>query len=81
MGNAQAILVKARAVLRSAGHSNGEHGREYQDWHIEIHGGLSFVSIWTSAGMVFLSLSDIPIFFRPGPWVQYVDLLFQRHGR
>lgn len=78
MANPQAVLVKTRSVLRAAGHSDGEHGREYKDWHIEIHGGLSHVSIWTSTGMVFLSLSEIVVFHRPGPWEQYLDLLFQK---
>ncbi len=81
MSNAQADLVKARAVLRILGHSNGEHGREYQDWHLEVRGGLSYISIWTSAGMVFLSMSDIPVYFVPGPWEQYLDHLFQRKAR
>jgi hypothetical protein len=80
MANSRAVLVKTRAVLRAAGHSDGEHGREYKDWHIEIHGGLSYLSIWTSAGMVFLSLSDIVVFHRPGPWEQYLDLLFQKRA-
>lgn len=81
MANPQAVLVKARSVLRSAGHSDGEHGREYKDWHIEIHGGLAYISIWTSAGMVFLSLSDIVVFHRQGPWEQYLDVLFQKRVR
>lgn len=80
MANSGAVLVKARSVLRTAGHSDGEHGREYKDWHIDIRGGLAFVSIWTSAGMVFLSLSDVVVFHRPGPWEQYLDLLFQKRA-
>lgn len=78
MANSQAVLVKSRAVLHALGHSDGDRGREYKDWHIEIRGGLAFVSVWTSAGMVFLALSDTVVFHRVGPWEQYLDLLFQK---
>ena len=78
--NAAAVQVKAKAVLRGRGY-NGDSVREYCDWHIEIRAGLSYVSVWTSAGMVFLSMSDIPVYYRPGSWEQYLDLLFQRTRR
>lgn len=78
MGNAHATYVKARSVLRRLGHAEGEHGREYKDWHIEIRSGLAYLSVWSSAGIVFLSLKDVPVYYRPGPWEQYVDQLFQR---
>lgn len=78
MGNASAIHVKARAVLRQLGHSEGEPYREYADWHIEVRGGSNYLSVWHSAQMVFLSLANVPVFYRPGPWEQYLDLLFRR---
>jgi len=76
----QATMVKARAVLRSKGHATAEALREYKDWHIEIKSGSAYVSVWSSAGMVFLALSDMPVYYKPGPWEQYLDLLFQRTG-
>jgi hypothetical protein len=78
VGNAQALHVKAKAVLRQLGHSEGEPHREYKDWHIDVRAGLSYVSIWWSARMVFLSLNGIPVYYRAGPWEQYLDLLFHR---
>lgn len=78
VGSAQAVHVKARSVLRQLGHSEGEAHREYKDWHIELRSGLAYVSVWTSSGMVFLSLNGTPVFHRPGPWEQYLDRLFQR---
>lgn len=78
MGNPRSAHVKARAVLKQLGYSNGEAHREYKDWHIEIKSGLASLSVWSSAGMVFLSLNAIPVFHRPGPWEQYLDYLFHR---
>jgi hypothetical protein len=75
---AQAVTVKARAILRDRGHSDGETAREYADWHIDIRSGASFISVWTSGGMVFLALSGVPVFYKPGPWEQYLDRLFHR---
>jgi hypothetical protein len=78
VGNPQAVHVKARAVLRHYGHSEADHNREYADWHIEIRSGSHFISIWYSATMVYLSLANVPVFYRPGPWEQYLDRLFSR---
>lgn len=78
VGNPQAVFIKARSILKQAGHNDGEMYREYRDWHIEIHGSSSFVSVWTSTGMVFMALARLPIYYRPGPWEQYLDRLFQR---
>ena len=78
MGNPQAVQVKARSILRALGHSEGETHREYKDWHIELRSGLAYISVWSSAGIVFLSLNGTPVFHRPGPWEQYLELLFQR---
>lgn len=78
MGNPRAVQVKARAVLRQLGHTESEPYREYKDWHIEIRSGLNYVSVWTSAGLVFLSMGGVPVHYKPGPWEQYLDRLFQR---
>lgn len=78
MGNSRAVQVKARAVLRHLGHSDGEPPREYSDWHIVVRGGTSYLSVWASAEMVFMSVANVPIYYRPGPWEQYLDRLFQR---
>jgi hypothetical protein len=78
VSNPKAVHIKARSVVRQLGYSESDTGREYRDWHIEVRSGLSFVSVWTSAGMVFLSLANIPVYYRPGPWEQYLDLLFRR---
>jgi hypothetical protein len=73
-----ATYVKARSILRQLGYSERDAHREYKDWHIEIRSGLAYVSVWTSRGMVFLSLGSTPVFYRPGPWEQYLDRLFHR---
>jgi hypothetical protein len=80
VSNALAVQVKAKAVLRGLGHQDGDAYREYKDWHIEIRGGLNYVSVWSSAGMVFLAMASVPVFYRPGPWEQYLDRLFLRSG-
>ena len=78
MTNPRAVHVKARAVLRHFGHSDGEGRREYKDWHVDIRGGAGFVTVWHSARMVFLSMANVPVFYVPGPWEEYLEKLFQR---
>jgi hypothetical protein len=78
VGNQQAVHVKAKSVLVRFGHSEGDTKREYTDWHIEIRGGLAYVSVWWSAQMVFLSMTNVPVFYQPGPWEQHLDRLFHR---
>lgn len=78
VSNARSAHVKAKAVLRDLGHTDTDVVREYKDWHIEIRSGVNFISVWSSAGMVFLSLASVPVFYLPGPWEQYLDRLFQR---
>ncbi|HEX6508726.1 MAG TPA: hypothetical protein VF221_13945 [Chloroflexota bacterium] len=65
-------------MARHLGYPDGELHREYKDWHIEVRSGSAFVSVWSSAGMVFLSMNNVPVFYRPGPWEQYLDRLFHR---
>ncbi|HLJ65969.1 MAG TPA: hypothetical protein VKX16_01250 [Chloroflexota bacterium] len=81
MASARSVQVKAKAILRQLGHSDGEPHREYKDWHIEIRGGTAFVTVWSSARMVFLSMADVPVFYVPGPWEQYLERLFQKTSR
>jgi hypothetical protein len=78
VANPRAVHVKARAVLRRLGHPDDNGHREYKDWHLEIRGGVAYVTIWHSGRMVFLSLSNAPVFHVPGSWEQYLDRLFQR---
>ncbi|HCG01530.1 MAG TPA: hypothetical protein DEV93_13410 [Chloroflexi bacterium] len=78
MANPKSIQVKARKVVRELGWSEGEPAREYKDWHIEIRQGTSYVSVWNSSGMVFLSMAGTPVFYRSGAWEQYLERLFQR---
>jgi hypothetical protein len=74
----KAVHIKARAVLRERGHAEGETSREYTDWHIVIRGGANFISVWWSGAIVFLSMAGVPVYYRPGPWEQYLDRLFHR---
>jgi len=78
VSNANALLVKARAVARRLGHSDSEAQREYQDWHLTVRMGMSYVSVWNSSGIVFLSIAGTPVYHRAGPWEQYLELLFRR---
>ena len=65
-------------MVRRLGHTDGDTCREYKDWHIEIRSGLAYVTVWSSSSMVFLSLANTAVFYRPGPWEQYLDRLFHR---
>lgn len=79
MGKPEAVHVKARAVIRRLGRADDvDLYREYADWHIEIRAGMSFISVWSSGGMVFMSLLNRPIYYHPGPWEDYLDRLFQK---
>lgn len=66
--------------MRHLGHADVEALREYEDWHIAIRGGARHISIWASSTMVFLSLANVPVFYQPGPWEEYLERLFQRAG-
>lgn len=76
MGRADAVHIKARAVLRDRGHPDGDGQREYKDWHIEIRSGARYTSVWSSGRMVFLSMANIPVFYQGGQWEAYLDRLF-----
>lgn len=81
MTDPRSLLVKARAVVRHLGHSDGEPYREYKDWHIEVRAGSLYVSVWASAEIVFLAMAGKPVYYRAGPWEEYLDRLFQRTPR
>lgn len=78
MTRPDAVLRKARAVLRERGHNETDTVREYKDWLIEIRGGGYYVSVWYSGEMVFLALAGVPVYHRPAPWEQYLDRLYHR---
>jgi hypothetical protein len=78
MGDQRALQVKARAVLRQLGHSEGDPLREYKDWHIDVRSGASYLSIWHSGCIVFLSMANVPVYYQPGEWETYLERLFQR---
>jgi hypothetical protein len=80
VSNPRATLIKAKAVARTLGRSDGDPYREYRDWHIDVRAGASYVSVWASGKMVFLSMAGVPVYFEPGPWEQYLDRLFHRSG-
>ena len=80
MGNPRAVYVKARAVVRQLGHSDGDPYREYKDWHMDIRAGTAYISIWASGAMVFLSMAGIPVFYQSGDWEDYLERLFQKTG-
>lgn len=78
MANSRAVHIKARAILRQLGHAEAESRREYTDWHIDMRAGSSYISIWASGEIVFLSMAGVPVYYRPGPWEEYVERLFQK---
>ncbi|HZS95044.1 MAG TPA: hypothetical protein VFA78_09620 [Chloroflexota bacterium] len=80
MTNPRAIHIKARAVVRELGHTDGDALREYEDYHIAVRAGGNYITIWASSRMVFLSMAGVPVYHLPGPWEQYLDRLFQRTG-
>jgi hypothetical protein len=81
VADARSVQVKARAVLRGLGHAEGDVRREYADWHFEVRGSSSWVSLYSFGRLVFFSLAGTPLLYHPGPWEQYLERLFQRTGR
>lgn len=69
------IYYKAREVVRQLGHSETESCRVYKDWHIELRVGSGHVSVWTSAGLVYLTMLEKPVHYRPGVWEEYLSRL------
>jgi len=73
----QDIYYKARDVVRRLGHSESDSCRVFKDWHIELRVGTGHVSVWTSAGIVYLTMMEKPVYHRPGPWEDYLSRLQQ----
>lgn len=78
MDSGQDIYYKARDVVRRLGHSESDSCRVFKDWHIELRVGTGHVSVWTSSGIVFLTMLEKPVYHRPGPWEDYLSRLQQR---
>lgn len=71
------IYYKVREVVRRAGHSESDSCRVFKDWHLELRVGSGHVSIWTSEGIVYLTMLEKPVFYRSGPWEEHLARL---HG-
>jgi hypothetical protein len=69
------IYYKARDVVRQLGHSETESCRVFKDWHIELRVGAGHVSVWTSEGIVYLTMLEKPVYYRPGPWEEHLSRL------
>lgn len=78
MDNPVDIYYKAREVVRRLGHSESESCRVFKDWHIELRVGSGHVSVWTSQGIVYLTMLDKPVYYRPGLWEEHLSRLHQR---
>ena len=75
MTDASAIYYKVRDVVRLLGHSETETCRVFKDWHIELRLGAGHASIWTSQGIVFLTMLEKPVYYRPGAWEDHLSRL------
>lgn len=69
------VYYKVRDVVRQRGHSETESCRIYKDWHVELRVGSGHVSVWTSAGMVYLTMLERPVYYRSGPWEEHLSRL------
>ncbi|HZT97634.1 MAG TPA: hypothetical protein VFB34_12440 [Chloroflexota bacterium] len=69
------IYYKVRDVVRRRGHAESDSCRVFKDWHIELRVGSGHVSVWTSEGIVFLTMSEIPVHHTPGSWEDHLDRL------
>lgn len=75
MASGTELYYKVRNVVRQMGYSETDSCRVFKDWHIELRVGSGHVSIWTSEGMVFLTMLEKPVYYRPGPWEQHLSRL------
>jgi DNA-binding IclR family transcriptional regulator len=71
----RAIYYKVRDVVRRLGYSESETCRVFKDWHVELRVGSGHVSVWTSAGVVYLAVLNKTVYYQPGPWEEYVARL------
>ena len=69
------IYYKVRDVVRQQGHSESESCRVFKDWHIELRVGSGHVSVWTSNGLVYLTMLDKPVHYKPGVWEEHLSRL------
>ncbi|GEM_PF-2844628 len=77
MGNGEDVYYKVREVVRGRGHSESETCRVYKDWHVELRVGSGHVSVWTSDGIVYLTMLEKPVFYRRGAWEEHLARLHQ----
>lgn len=75
MENPAAIYYKVRDIVRRLGHAETDTVRVYQDWHVELRVGAGHVSVWASDGIVYLTMMEKPVYYRPGRWEDYVARL------
>lgn len=75
MASGTDVYYKTRDVVRRLGHSETESCRVYKDWHIELRVGAGHVSVWTSDGLVFLTMLEKPVYYRAGVWEERLSRL------
>lgn len=75
MATGAEIYYKIRDVVRQIGHSETETCRVFKDWHIELRLGSGHASVWTSQGMVYLTMLEKPVFYKPGLWEEHLARL------
>jgi len=75
VANGSEIYYKVRDVVRQQGHSETESCRVFKDWHIELRVGSGHVSVWTSQGLVYLTMLDKPVHYRQGVWEEHLARL------
>ncbi len=69
------LYYKIRDVVRRRGHQESDACRVFKDWHLELRVGSGHVSVWTSEGIVFLTMSEKPVHHRPGQWEEHLSRL------
>jgi hypothetical protein len=77
MADGTNVYYKVRDVVRRQGHSESESCRVFKDWHIELRVGVGHVSVWTSQGMVYMTMLDKPVHYLPGAWEEHLARLHQ----
>lgn len=75
MADGSEIYFKVREIVRSRGHSESDTCRVFKDWHVELRVGSGHTSVWTSDGIVYLTMLEKPVYFRPGPWEDHLARL------
>lgn len=75
MATGSDIYYKVREVVRQRGHSESESCRVFKDWHVELRVGSGHVSVWTSTGIVYLTMLEMPVYYQRGPWEEHLSRL------